>query len=82
VDLPFPHVFHARTHRNSAADDVVRAAPFGELDVVTAPALRSALEEAAALRAARIAVTLRHVTFLHSTASAPSSTAGERPTRA
>jgi len=49
-------------------DGVVRVAPFGELDVVMAPALRAALEEAAALRPARIVVTLRDVTFLDSTA--------------
>jgi len=50
-----------------SADGVVRVVPFGELDGVTAPALRTALEEAAALRPARIVVTLRDVTFLDST---------------
>jgi anti-sigma B factor antagonist len=49
-------------------DDVVCVAPSGELDLVTAPALRAALEEAASLGPPRIVLTLRDVTFLDSTA--------------
>ena len=49
------------------ADGVVRVAPSGDVDMVTAPALRVALEEAAARRPARIVVSLRDVTFLDST---------------
>ena len=43
-------------------------APSGELDLVTAPALRAALEAAAGGGARRIVVTLGEVTFLDSTA--------------
>ncbi len=49
-------------------DDIVCVAPAGELDLVTAPALRAALEEAVALGPTRIVLTLREVTFLDSTA--------------
>jgi len=49
-------------------DDIVCVAPSGDLDLVTAPSLRAALEEAAALGPARIVLTLRDVTFLDSTA--------------
>jgi anti-sigma B factor antagonist len=49
-------------------DGIVCVVPSGELDVVTAPALRAALEEAVALGLGRIRVTLREVTFLDSTA--------------
>jgi len=49
-------------------DDLVCVAAAGELDLVTAPALRAALEEAVGLGPARIVLTLREVTFLDSTA--------------
>jgi len=49
-------------------DGIVRVVPSGELDLVTAPALRAALEEAVAVGLGRIVVTLREVTFLDSTA--------------
>ena len=49
-------------------DDVVCVAPAGDLDLVTAPALRAALEEAVRLGPSRVVLTLRDVTFLDSTA--------------
>src|SRR5262245_26537700 len=48
-------------------DGVVCVVPSGELDLVTAPALRAALEDAAASGPRRIVVTLGEVTFLDST---------------
>ena len=49
-------------------DDIVCVAPSGDLDLVTAPALRAALEEAVSLGPPRIVLALRDVTFLDSTA--------------
>ena len=49
-------------------DGHVFVAPMGELDLVSAPALRAALEEAVTLGPARVVLTLRDVTFLDSTA--------------
>jgi anti-sigma B factor antagonist len=48
-------------------DGAVTVVPTGELDLVTAPALRTALEEAIALAPDRIVVGLAAVTFLDST---------------
>ena len=50
-----------------ATGGVVHVFPEGELDVLTAPALRTALEDAVALGLPRIVLTLRAVTFLDST---------------
>jgi len=50
-----------------SVDGEVCVAPSGELDLVTAPALRAALEDAAARRPRRIVVTLGEVPFLDST---------------
>lgn len=50
-----------------SVDGVVSVAPSGELDLVTAPALSAALEDAAAAGPRRIVVALGEVTFLDST---------------
>ena len=50
-----------------AVDGVVHVVPCSELDLVTAPALRAALEEAATLGPSRIVLTMGEVTFLDST---------------
>lgn len=49
-------------------DDLVSVAPAGDLDLVSAPALRAALEQAVTLGPPRVVLTLRDVTFLDSTA--------------
>jgi anti-anti-sigma factor len=48
-------------------EGVACVTPTGELDLVTAPSLRAALEDAVALEPTLIVVTLREVTFLDST---------------